>query len=379
MSATADPLNVFFILIATLLVCEKYSWPRALLAAVFFTFGLLTKESAIVFPALLVAVLFVTSERKWASWRTYVITLPYWLMALGYFILRHTVLHFGDEFAMYKTGNIYTENILYRIYTFFATLPSYVELIFWPHDLHIDRQFSVFIHFTDVAVLTGFAIYMLGLAALVWAWFQRTTTKTRWTAFAFLWFTATYIPCSGILIPVNSLFLEHWMYLPGIGLSLALAGGLSKVVNWKRAAIYPIAVLSAGVIIALGAVTYEQNFVWESPVTLFTNILQYNPKADRIRHNLAMAYDANGDLDRALQEYQTVLSHTEEYPQTFNNVAFIYLRRNQLDLAEKYYLLAIRASPRFHPAFYGLYQVETARGNKLKADGYYQSYLELTK
>jgi len=131
-----------------------------------------------------------------------------------------------------------------------------------------------------------------------------------------------------------------------------------------------VAILSAIFLVpavALGVATHVQNQYWENPIVFFGRILKYNPNADRVRHNLAMAYSDLGEDEFALQNYLIVLSHTQEYPQTFHNVARIYVKRGQLDLAEQYENKAIQINPRFYPSYGTLSEIWKLRGDLGKA------------
>ncbi len=364
MSATADPLHTLFILCGLNVAIPNFSVRRLVYAMGFFILALLTKESAIVFPALLFTLVFFFTKKPW-NWKSYLPTLPFWIVAGLYFALRMTVLNFNNDFSMYKQTNIYSENILYRFYTFLATLPSYTELIFWPHDLHIDRQFSVFTEFTFWPVILG-ALLVLCAAIASYRW--------HWAAWASLWFIASYVPQSGVLIPVNSMFLEHWMYLPLIGFVLCLGAGFEKLKKnqlwWQGCA--------AAVALILGFLTFQQNWIWESPVTLYTRILHYNSSADRVRHNLAMVYSDKGDLDLALEQYEIVLKTSPSYPQTYHNIGRIYLEKGNWEQAESHFLKAISLKPNFFPSYGALTELYYKKGDMKKVEEYKKKYEELT-
>ena len=365
MSATADPLHTLFILCGLNVAIPSFSVRRLACAMIFFILALLSKESAIVFPALLFTLVFFFAKRPW-HWKSYLPTLPFWIAAGLYFILRMTVLNFNNDLSMYKQSNIYTENILYRFYTFLATLPSYAELIFWPHGLHIDRQFSVFTDFTFWPVICG-AVIILAAAIASFRW--------HWIAWASLWFVASYVPQSGVLIPVNSMFLEHWMYLPLIGFALCLGAGLDTFKKNRTIVLIPTAIIG----LTLGYLTYQQNWAWESAVTLYSRILQFNPGADRVRHNLAMAYSDRGDLDLALEQYTIVLQNNPTYHQTYHNMGRIYLQKGNWEQAEKHFLTAISLNPRFFPSYGSLSELYYKKGDLVNAEKYKKKYFELTQ
>lgn len=367
MSATADTLHVLFLLLGIYTSLFVQRPVGVILGIVLFGLALLSKESAIVFPALLTVMTFYLSKDDRWSWRQYLATIPFWAIAAGYFLLRRTWLNLNDDFAMYKTANVYSESILNRTFTFLATLPSYVQLILWPTGLHMDRQFSVYTDLFLGPVLWGLVI-VIGVIAF--------GVLSRAIAFIGLWFIAAHIPHAGILIPANALFLEHWMYLPTIGAVLMLGHGVDQfrpnLKNWAVIGLLMVA-------LALGLQTHRQNRVWESAISFFSNTLAHNPGSDRTRHNLAMAFSDVGRNDEALEQYQIVVEHTDQYPQPFHNMGRIYLERGQYDKAEIYFKRAIAINPRFFQSYAALVELYQLKGDRVQASEYQKKYEALTR
>ena len=348
-SGTADPLQFLFIFLTLITFFKK---PRGYLAmcSLFFICAFLSKEVAIVFPGLLVSLLFLTQQDRWKL-KTYIPAFYFLGVALVYVGLRATVLDFNGDFQFYKTENIYTQNIHFRAFTFLATLPKYFLLLVYPHDLHIDRAFPVYIDFLSQDVLLGFGMVMTLVFVSGCLLYKKTKSGVFLTAMI-LWFFAAHSLHSGILVPMNSLFLEHWLYVPSVAVIWGAIFGLQRL-PMK----YGMPVVAA-IALFFGILTYQQNRIWESPITLFSRILKMNPNATRVRHNLAMAYSDQGREDLAQQEYETLLSVDERpYPQTYHNLGLLYLKRNRIDEGEKLLLKAIELSPSFYPSYDYLIQL----------------------
>ncbi len=62
-------------------------------------------------------------------------------------------------------------------------------------------------------------------------------------------------------------------------------------------------------------------------------ILEQNPEDAFARYGLAIAYAADGDTDRALGEYATILKHTPEYVPAYQMSAQLLLRTGQTEEA----------------------------------------------
>lgn len=362
MSATADPLHTIFILAAVLV------WPHWWKSLAFFILGLLSKESAIVLPALMIVVIWVQSRKPWA-WRQYLSTWPLWATAAVYLLLRQTVLNFDETFQFYKEANLYTENWHYRLFTFLATLPEYFMLLVFPSGLHMERTFPVY---AGISWPVTLGALMVALAALA-LWRER-NRDVRALSFGFLWFAAAHIPHTGVLLPVNSFFLEHWMYLPSIGLFLGMFWWLS-LKNLKPRLVMAATVCIA---IALSVLTFRQNQVWRTPVSFYTHILGFNEGTGRVHNNLGMAYSALGRRDLAIQHYQLAIQlGYDKYPQVYHNIAIEFIGTQQLDAAEEYFLKALSINPRFIYTYEYLIKLYEFKGNAQKAEEYRQKLKDI--
>jgi protein O-mannosyl-transferase len=371
MSGTADPLATMFCLCSVYLCLGlgARSWLRWTGAILCGALALLSKESAIVLPMLIfVVTLHAELERnprgslRLALWRS----LPFWILSGVYFVLRATALNFGKSFNLYPEANIYTENVLFRIYTFFATLPKYLQLLLWPHDLHMDRNFPVFVGLVP-QVVAG-ALIFCSLLYLIARGFVR---KKAWLLLAPLWFLSSYAPNSGILVPVNAFFLEHWLYLPAIAIFWSLARAVNHLA-WKKSLLIGIPLLAL-----LSVLTLNQNQTWATPITFYNRILKYESGTLRVHNNLGMAYSDRGQVEEARREYEIASTIEPSSPHPHHNLGILYLGQNDLDGARQEFETAVRLKPDFYYSYSYLAQIHQRLGQESKAREYEQKYLEI--
>jgi tetratricopeptide (TPR) repeat protein len=364
-SATADPLYAAFLLAGLLVAAPDFTLTKILWSIPFYIGGMLSKETGIVFPALIIACMFLMSERRW-SFKTYIRTLPLWGIALLYLILRKTVLNFDNSFVFYKTSNIYTEHFWYRLLTFFATIPSYLSLLIWPTDLHIDRYFPVYVSLWSAPVLLGIAWLLLGVFVLLW---ERKSQRPT-GSWAFLWFLAAHVPHTGVLLPVNAFFLEHWLYLPSVGLFIALAQVLTETLKESRWILLPV----SGVTAILAFATFEQNKVWANPISLYTHILKFNPNVARVHNNLAMAYSDLHEDQLAIEHYNKAIEMSDAYPQTHHNLALLLVRHGLVQEAITHLKRAIELNHDFYQSANVLAQIYHSLGDTQDEQHYIEVY-----
>lgn len=360
MSATADPLHTLFILAALL------SASRMWLASIFFVLALLSKESGIVLLPLFITLLAVKA-RDPLNVKNYFRSWPLFVIAIAYLIARKTVLDFDDTFTFYPEPNIYTENISVRILTFLATLPKYFGLLVWPTVLHMERDFPVYVGFAP-AIVGGIVILLVALGLVILD-YKKTV---RAGSLAALWFFSAHIPHTGVLLPVNSFFLEHWMYLPSIGLILGFFYWLEQRKVNVKAAVGVTACLAC----ALGVATFFQNRVWADPVTFYEHILSVAKGTQRVHNNLGMAYSERNQSDKAIDHYLKAIATSDSYPQVRHNLGEEYLRRGEIQTALVHLHRAVEINPAFYHSYKNLAAIYQRLGDQEKTAHYYNLYLQ---
>lgn len=360
MSATADPLHTLFILAALL------SIHRMWLASLFFILALGSKESGIVFLPLAITLLAVKAKDP-LNLNTYFRTWPVWIITIVYLVARKTVLDFDDTFTFYPEPNIYTENISVRIMTFLATLPKYFGLLLWPTVLHMERDFPVYAGIA-LPVVGGAVILLVGII-LVALDYKKTA---RAGALAALWFFMAHVPHTGVILPVNSFFLEHWMYLPSIGLILGIYWWLDQ----KKLNAKVIAGVTAILAVALGAATFQQNRVWADPITFYEHILNVSRGTQRVHNNLGMAYSESNQGDKAIEHYMKAVEIKDSYPQVRHNIGEEYIKRGDFQTALLHLHRAVEINPQFYHSYKNLAAIYQRLGNKEKTAHYYNLYLQ---
>jgi tetratricopeptide (TPR) repeat protein len=343
-SGTADPMGLLFFLLCLLYFPfnkEEESFKSICLSTLFFSLSLISKEAMIVVPPLLMVTVAINRKPEMFHPKTYVTTLPSWVIAFSYLLIRKYWLNFNETYSFYKVSNIYTENMLFRAFTYLATLPEYLTILFWPTDLHMERSFPVFIEFTLPPVLMGFTALMLSFAVSAYLFIRKDQKMALW---AWLWFFVAFVPMMGILIPVNSFILEHWLYLPSIGLFVVMASLLLKMQNF-----HPLLMkgTTALICITLIVLTHYRNKDWRTPISFYSNILKYSEGSARVHNNLAMAYSAEKNWPLAIQHYQKAISLSDIYPQTHYNLARAYIQNNDLVKAQLHLQRSLEIKPDF--------------------------------
>lgn len=352
-SGISDPLSTLFMisgLLFGLTAVSKEFGIRPLLllfSALSFVLALMTRETTlIILPSLLVLSLFFYLDKRINFRQIFLIIFrviwPYLLIGTIYFLLRASVLNFGGTFNLYETQNEYTQSILLRFLTFLRVLSEYVLLLIYPHDLHMERTVLIARSILEPGVLVGFGL-LLGMILTGFL----TLRKFSVISFGIFWFLVTLFPISNILIPVNSIMYEHWLYLPMIGFFLSLIYGL-YLIYLRLPKVLP---LFLGVLILyisfLSVKTMVRNTEWADPIKFYNQVLRYSPDSLRVLNNLGMSYAETGDNQNAIKTYGKAITIDPKNSVPYHNLGNSYKALKQFDLAITNFEKAIELQPNF--------------------------------
>ena len=359
-SGSAEPLYAAFCLAGILALLPDFAPRKFWMSGLFFILALGSKESAIVFPALATFTLFLVSKERLTP-SLYLRTWPLWLIMVVYLIILNFVSPEKITLLMHDPADmqydmLYTHNIINRLLTSLATLPVYLGLIIWPEHLHMERSYPVFSSLLSWPVLAGMAMTGAALLQIIWGKGGRGLA----CSWGLLWFAAAFSPYTGIIMPINSFIAEHWLYLPGIGLSLGFAQTISVWIERQKSeklrnAIAGLSILAA---VALGGVTFSQNRVWHDPEAFYQHIFDCGEESGRAHSSLAQYYFNIGEYDRAKEQYLAALAHPaplwlSQTSLIHIHLAFIYLgaRPNENGLiAEPEVAKVMRLTPQLSEA-----------------------------
>jgi Flp pilus assembly protein TadD len=336
-SGRNDVLAMLF-LCAGLLSYSK----RPRLAVLWQILAMACKESAFLFPVFLWIYLKMKKEKiAWAG------LLPFALASAGYVALRLTALNFADTMNFYPRANIFTENFIYRFYTYLTTLPKAMALWVAPYDLHHERSWPVFVDPRTFRVW-GSALLLAAIGAALW----RVRGKCPKAAWGALWFLAATFPTSNLLILINAIFYDHWFILPGLGFVIMLADLARPLEETKSAWRTFGRALFGGGLAALSVLTVLNNGRWATPEKIYGHILYWEPKSAKITSNYAMALDESGKPEAAVEYYHKAIALGDEYPQTHHNLGMSCLKLLRPEEALAEFDKALRMAPGFYQSWY---------------------------
>jgi tetratricopeptide (TPR) repeat protein len=136
------------------------------------------------------------------------------------------------------------------------------------------------------------------------------------------------------------------MYLPVIGLALGVIQTMSLYINSlenqsRKILTYGSFLAVILISIGLGYMTYEQNIVWQDPVTFYNNIISMKDPAPEAHNNLGVYYYHNGNYAASLEQYESASHDFETSTDSFTS----HINRAELDYNTALTLLMMPEDP----------------------------------
>ena len=267
-------------------------------AALAFLLALLSKENAIVLPAILL----LTSPRG----RRWIRLLPMIFVALAYLAMRYSVLGgLGIPVsAQYMGGRLtYFERLL----TSGRVFIEYLILTFYPLHLAGDYDYNAIpiANFVDWDAWLGL---LLIAATVVTAYFYR---HRNWAVSLGLSFALiAFIPASNWIMPISILMAERFLYLPMIGLALVGATALSQLEDRRLRRLVGIGALSTAIVLC-----NSHDYIRRDDFTFFKNMVRVVPNSAKARLGWGFALTKAGRNDEAERELEAGLRIIPDYPE----------------------------------------------------------------
>jgi tetratricopeptide (TPR) repeat protein len=225
---------------------------------------------------------------------------------------------------------------------------TYLRLLVLPLNQNLDYDYPIYHSITLMVLLSSlFIVLLLSLAAYLFYKSRSGDRRLRLIAFGIFWFFIT-LSVESSIIPIKDIIVEHRLYLPSVGMVIALSSILWVASTRIRARYSPLfynSLVFIAVVIPLGVGTYYRNFTWADEVTLWEDVVKKSPNKARAHLNLGLIYYGLGQLDQAIQRYTTAVTLQPDYAWAHNNLGTTYATQGRLDEAMKELNIALSLEP----------------------------------
>jgi len=175
--------------------------------------------------------------------------------------------------------------------------------------------------------------------------------------FGIFFFLLTLLPVYNI-IPITNPFTERYLYLPSVGFviiaGLVIHGIFTPKIaspirgegggeGWllKRRNLY-ILTVSVLILSIYSFAVIQRNKIWADGYSLWSDTVIKMPESSKAHYSLGNAYNEQGRLNEAIEEFQTALRLTPDYVEAHNNLGVAYFKQGRLNEAIEEYHFILR-------------------------------------
>ncbi len=342
------------------------------LTGLFGFLAMLSKESGMLFPVLffLASVMQYQTRKKHSpdspGYRIPAALIPALAALILYLPVRFVIMSNPDGPVYDYIGDSFYIAVLSTV----AIMGKYILLLILPLTLRADYDIPKPSSPLTVEVLAGLVILGI-LFYLIYRGFK----NRNYYGPGILWFFAGLSPVSNIM-PIANPIAERYLYLPVIGLFVAVAEGFrhilitgsEKELSWKKIRIPAAAVF----IIFIGAFcmrTVSRNEDWMDAYSLWSITVKDSPKAPRAHLNLGSILNESGDPASALKVLKKAVTLREDYADAYYNLGVVYEKLGDIQSSYEHYKKALEIKPQFEKASSNL-------GNLYNTMGQYQEAIK---
>lgn len=243
-----------------------------------------------------------------------------------------------------------------RIANAFVSVPRYLDKtvrpvdlsVFYPHPGHWPAW---------QAAASAVLVFAITLFAIVAA------RKRPYLAVGWLWFLGMLVPVCGIVQAGLQSMADRYMYLPSIGLFVAVVWGSADLLERLprfRSLLMPA---SVAVVVLLAVCTWLQESYWQSTLDLFTHALVIDPKNWVAHDFVGLVHTAGGDDAAAIDDFKRAVAANPEHPYPHENLADSLMHLGRYDEAVEQYRAALSLQPDLEPARAGLARAMAAKSS----------------
>jgi len=206
----------------------------------------------------------------------------------------------------------------------------YVVTFFWPAGLSVFYPHPAIVDPEGVhpglAIVTGLALILVSTGL----WRLRASRPALATGW--FWFLVTLLPVIGLIQVGDQGVADRYMYLPGIGLSLAL---LAIPHTFSRLRKKVVLVTAAGVwLLCLIAAAHSQVQFWRNSDSLWRHALEVTDDNYVAHLNLGQGFRLD-QLDEAMQHFEEAIRIAPDLYPAYVNLGKGHLKKNELEEARQ--------------------------------------------
>ena len=301
-SERKDVLSALFFLLALGAYGRYAAEPTArryAIVTLLFILGLLAKSMLVTLPFLLLLldVWPLRRARQIVDLRQFVTEkLPLFAIAAAF-----SAITFLAQRSAGSTMPVVVEPLSTRAANALLACERYLTKIFWPYDLTLPYPFSSSL---DAFELCWAAVLLLAISFAA----IRMARRRGYLLVGWLWFLGMLVPVIGLVQVGPQAMADRYMYLPAIGVFVAITWGIADVTATSPK--YIRVGFASAVLIVLSWLTSMQLGYWKNSETLFRHTVAVYPGEIVSLRNLTSAYALEHRPRDAVASLELLLTQT---------------------------------------------------------------------
>jgi tetratricopeptide (TPR) repeat protein len=219
-----------------------------------------------------------------------------------------------------------------------------------------------------------FAVFLPSLLALAAISVAAFVCRTRypWLLFGWLWFVLTLLPVIGLIQVGSQSYADRYMYLPSIGLFLALGAGVARLggAASRKALLALVPALAFYSFIAWVQLGY-----WSGPYMLFTRVLDVVGENVQAHVMLSSFHLREGRVQQAEEHALKALALSAGSAKSYAILGAVLATKKDYSGAEQSYRVALSKSPGNAPILNNLGVLLAEQGRLEEARGLFAGAL----
>ena len=355
---------------------EKKRIKNYLLVVLFLALGLMAKPMLVTLPFVLILLDFWPLKRwSWKDAEAGTRTLktetlaslimekiPLFILVAGASVTTYIVQQGSGAMRSTEFRSLYSSTA--------NALVSYLEYLgkmVWP------RGLSIFYPHPGNA-LPVWKTLLCGLVLVgITVWVIRAIRRAPYLAVGWFWYLGTLVPVIGIVQVGEQAMADRYMYIPLIGIFIAIAWGLPERMKNGKQKLLPI--LGGVFIFLLVALTWAQVSHWKNGITLFEHAISVtkteSPSFVIVYNNLGHALTSQKRYEEAVPQFQRAIKINPNYSKAYNNLGHAFNGLERYDEAIEYFQKAISIEANYAEAYNNLANTLGQMGKIKESIAYY--------
>jgi tetratricopeptide (TPR) repeat protein len=198
----------------------------------------------------------------------------------------------------------------------------YLGKMVWPDPL------ITYYHHEGRGIIVPLALVAAAAIVFVTVAFFRLGKKRPYLVTGWFWYLGTLVPVIGFPVQVGvQAMAERYSYIPLIGIFCAIVWLVGEFGERMPGGKFILRAGAAAVIAAMTVMTMNQVKVWKSTITLFSHVLQTDPRGEFPNLSLGAAYMREKNYPEAQRYLEYALSNNPNGPQTLSYYSFCLMEK----------------------------------------------------